>query len=209
MHDKSKMFRRPISQTILFASFLFIFSSCSGNSSQTGNGPFGPPHNSKLLSPFAGEWVFDFDKTIAAQKAAGASEKDIEGIRKLYGDHPELGKLHPDLSIAGNEAIGSEIPASEYRFFSVHQHGDKICGKAWFHEDRHDPGDMSKCYVRLKIKDNDLYFEVKMQEELPNVTDPDLMSTPAVEIDSDANCDAETPKGNGWSKWTLYIFTKK
>jgi hypothetical protein len=209
MHDNSKLFRRRISRTILSAAFLFVFSSCGGNSSQTGDGPFGPPSKSTLLSPVAGEWVFDFDKTLTARKMAGASEKDIEKISKLYRDHPELGKMHPDLSIKGNEAIGSEIPASEYRFFSLHKHSEIICGKAWHHEDRHDPGDMSKCYVRLKINDKDLHFEVKMQEELPNETDPDLMSMPAVEIDSNAHCDAETPKGEGWSEWDLYVFTKK
>lgn len=214
MHDKSIMYQRRISQIFLCIALLFIFSGCNENSSKIDDGPFGPPKESKLLSPFAGQWRFDFEKTLNAQKAAGATEENLNKIRKLYNDNPELGKMHSDLVIIGNIAVGKEVdgsdmPPCEYDFFSVHKHGDKTCGKAWHHEDRYDPGDMSKCYVRLKIKDNDLYFEVKMQEGLPDQSDPDFGSMPAIDLDSDAQCDAEQPKSKNWSDWSVYVFTRK
>ena len=46
--------------------------------------------------------------------------------------------------IKGNRAELSGFPAGEYHFFALHTHGQQVCGKAWHHEDRYDPGDMSK-----------------------------------------------------------------
>lgn len=172
------------------------------------SGPFGPPSNSRLLSPFAGAWRFDLEKTLAAQKDGGAGEEELASIRKLYADNPQLGAMHADLTITGNEAVGAD--GCEYRLFAMHEHDGIICGKAWHHEDRFDPGDMSKCYVRLKTKDNLLYLEVKMKDGLPDLNDPDLVSeSPPAEGGSPASCDAESPSGNDWSGWTTYVFTRK
>ena len=97
----------------------------------------------------------------------------------------------------------------EYRFFSMHEHDGKICGKAWHHEDRYDPGDMSKCYVRLWIENDELHFQFRMQALLPEMSDPDLTSSPPTEGGSAQTCDAERPAGDGWSNWATYVYTRK
>jgi hypothetical protein len=175
---------------------------CTPNSS---DGPPGPATDAPLLSQFAGQWVFDFDKTLAAQKAAGSTDDKIAQLRKLYADHPMLGKMHPDLTIKGNVAVGSGTPSSEYRFFAMHNHDSRVCGKAWHHEDRLDPGDMSKCFVRLSVVGGDLRLEVNMLDGLPDVNDPDLLSTPAVEGDV-SRCDASKQKAGDWA---TYVFSRR
>lgn len=188
---------------IEFASLL-VFTCMIGNGCTPNafDGPLGPPDGSPLLSPFAGKWVFDFDKTLAAQEAAGVSEEQIAELRKLFADNPILGKMHEDLMIKGNVVFGVGTPSSEYRLFAVHEHGSKVCGKAWHHEDRFDPGDMSKCYVRFSIVDGDLHLEVNMLDEPLDVNDPDLLSTP-VEADL-SNCDADKHDSDDWA---TYVFT--
>ena len=54
---------------LILASLLLI--GCDTNS---GSGPLGPPRKSALMAPFAGKWEFNFEKTLAAQKAAGATD---------------------------------------------------------------------------------------------------------------------------------------
>jgi hypothetical protein len=177
---------------------------CGGNLNQ---GPFGPPRQSTLLVPFAGNWTCDFEKTIEAQRAAGASDEEIAQLRKLDPQHRAFRKLYPDLNFSGDLAVGHDN--SEYRFFSMHQHGDEVCGKAWHHEDRFDPGDMSKCYVRLMIKDDCLYMREKMKDGNPDLDDPDLLSTPPPEGGSTADCKADQPGEPDWSDWFIYVFTRK
>ncbi len=91
----------------------------------------------------------------------------------------------------------------------MHEHDGKACGKAWHHEDRFDPGDMSKCYVRLSVKDNHLHFEMRMKDGLPDLHDPELLSTPPAEAGSAAACDADKPAGKEWSEWTTFVFARK
>jgi hypothetical protein len=160
------------------------------------------------MEPFAGTWVFDFEKTLEVQKASGATEEQIAQLRKLYANNPALGKMHPDLKFDGNVAVGVGPVISEYRFFAMHKHGTKICGKAWQHEDRFDPGDMSKCYVRLEIEGSYLYLEVGMDEGLPALDDPDLKSEPPVEGDS-AKCDVETRPRIKPGDWATYVFSRR
>jgi hypothetical protein len=181
---------------------------CGADAARPGGGPFGAPAESRLLAPLAGHWIFDFEKTLAAQKAGGATDEQIDNLRKLYGDSPQLRKMHPDMTISGNEAVCSGTPAGEYRFIALHEHSGKMCGKAWHHEDRSDPGDMSKCYVRLKVEDDCLSFELRMQE-VPDLDDPDLRSTPPAEADPAAACDADHPAGTDWSEWTTFVFVRK
>jgi|GEM_PF-2845721 len=200
---------RALPRLACFVAILSGFSGCGTNMPGTSGGPFGAPAESRLLSPFAGAWAFDFDKTLAAQKAAGAPDEQVEKLRKLYSENPLLGKMHQDIKIRGNEAVGSGMPAVEYRFFAMHEHDGKVCGKAWHHEDRFDPGDMSKCYVRLVLKGNELSFEMRMQEGLPDLNDPDLRSLPPADAGSAAECDADNPPGKDWSEWTTFVFTRK
>jgi len=181
---------------------------CGVDAAGPGGGPFGAPAASQLLAPLAGEWVFDFEKTLAARKAGGATDEQIEYLRMVYTENPQLRKMHPDLTISGNEAVSSGTPAGEYRFFAMHEHDGKLCGKAWHHEDRSDPGDMSKCYVRLKLESDRLTLELRMQE-VPDLDDLDLRSTPPAEADSGAACDADHPAGSDWSEWTTFVFVRK
>src|SRR5262249_4582265 len=148
---------------------------CGGAAGPAG-GPFGAPAESGLLAPLAGRWDFDFEKTLDTQTAGGATAEQIDRLRKLYAGNPPLGKMHPDMTITGNEAVCTGTPTGEYRFFAMHQHDGKLCGKAWHHEDRFDPGDMSKCYVRLKLDVDRLVFELRMQEVM-DFNDPDLRAT--------------------------------
>ncbi|MGA2796480.1 MAG: hypothetical protein ABSE63_02765 [Thermoguttaceae bacterium] len=196
-------------QLLTFFVFIVVLSGCGKSPKQSDNGPFGPPKNSSLLSPFIGAWLFDFEKTLSAQRSAGATEEDVQRIRKFYETNPQFGKMHPDMTIEGNLALCSNTPPSEYWFFAIHEHNGKVCGKAWHHEDRLDPGDMSKCYFRMKIRDNNLHFEVKMKDGLPDLNDPDLLPTPPIELDSAANCNADSVTGDDWSKWTTYVFIRK
>jgi hypothetical protein len=194
---------------VAFPALLLVLIGCDASPTPPEGGPFGAPDESRLLSPFAGDWVFDFETTLAAQKAGGLSEENIKRLRTLYAENPQFGKMHADMTIKGNEAVCSGLPPAEYRFFAMHEHDGKACGKAWHHEDRFDPGDMSKCYVRVKIDDGRLHFEVRMKDGLPELTDPDLRSSPAVDLDSSANCDADAPAGDGWTDWTTYVFARK
>lgn len=178
-----------------------------GCTSDSASGPFGAPRASAVMAPFAGTWTFDFEKTLAVQRAAGVTEEQIEQIRKLYSANPALGKMHPDLTFDGNVAAGAGNLSSEYRFFGMHTHGPKTCGKAWHHEDRFDPGDMSKCYVRLELVEGQLRMEVNMQDGLPDLNDPDLASEPPVESPA-AKCDVDAKAGNQPADWAVYIFTR-
>ncbi|HTI49850.1 MAG TPA: hypothetical protein VL475_02825 [Planctomycetaceae bacterium] len=175
----------------------------------TASGPFGAPQSSALMAPFAGAWTFDFDRTLDAQKAAGAvTDEQIRQLRQMYAANPALGKMHPDLTFDGNVAAGAGFPSSEYRFFGLHKHGEQVCEKAWHHEDRFDPGDMSKCYVRLSLVEGRLHLEVNMQDGLPDLNDPDLTSEPAVERDA-SQCDLEAKAGRKPEDWATYVFARR
>ena len=115
--------------------------------------------------------------------------------------------MHPDLTIKGNVAVGNGLLSSEYRFFAMHKHDSTVCGKAWHHEDRNDPGDMSKCYVRLRIVGGDLHLEVNMLEGLPDLKDPDLLSNPPVEVDP-SKCDAGSAAARKPGDWATYVFSR-
>lgn len=169
---------------------------------------FGTPQTSALLAPFAGKWECDEQRSVAAAKAAGLTEQDLAGyqvVKKLYG-----GKIHPDLEIAGNTIRYQGFAASEYWLFGLHQHDDYVCGKAWHHEDRFDPGDMSKCYVRVKLQDGLLFLDIKRKDGLPDDDDPDLVADPAVESGSAKQCDAGKPHDSDWdANWETLVFKRK
>jgi hypothetical protein len=163
---------------------------------------------SVILAPYAGRWLFDFEKTAAALLASGAPKAEIERMRTMYAQNPKLRKLHGDMVVSGNQAVCSGMPSAQYDFFAMHDHGGKACGKAWHHEDRHDPGDMSKCYARLAIVDNRLELRVRMAEDSPQLDDPELESSPRVDLDSAAHCDADQPARGTWTPWIVYVFTR-
>lgn len=173
-----------------------------------GEGPFGEPSQSTLLAPFAGNWVLDVDKTLEVQKADGASEEQLATLRQIFARGAQVGGMFSEMTITGNEAVAKD--GSEYRFFAMHEHDGKICGKAWHHEDRYDPGDMSECYARLKLDGNALHLEVKMKDGLPDLDDPDLLSSPlSAEGGSAETCDADAQAGTDWGGWWLSVFARK
>lgn len=67
---------------------------------------------------------------------------------------------------------------------------------------------MSKCYIRLEITGGELHMEVNMQEGLPDLNDPDLVSEPPAEGDV-ANCDVDTKAGKKPGDWATYVFTRR
>lgn len=168
---------------------------------------FGTSADRALLAPYEGAWTCDFEKTLEARSEAGADPAELEQLREFFEHNPEFGNLHADLTISGSEAIGDGMPSSQYSFYALHQHDGRLCGKAWHHEDRHDPGDMSKCYVRLVILDNELRLSLRTQDGFPDLSDPDLDPSTSKSSTAEA-CDADTPPGENWSEWTEYVFVR-
>lgn len=187
-----------MSKTAIFVLLPLLVIAVIGCGSNSSNRPFDIDGESPLLAPFAGDWKFEFEKTLVAYRAAGVTDEQIATIRKLYADNPKMTKLHSDLTMKGNVAVGLGVPSCEYRFFAMHSHDSKVCGKAWHHEDRFDPGDMSKCYVRLSIEEGELHLEVHMLDGLPDDNDPDFGSTLSVEGDM-SKCDMPTQKPGDWA----------
>jgi hypothetical protein len=199
------MFPRPM----LFLALAVLHLVLSGCDAHSGGSPFGTSQPSPLLKPFAGTWECDDERVLEAVKADGATDEELAGYELMRKFNPG-GKLHPDMEVNGNTIVYQSIASSEYWLFGLHKHGDYVCGKAWHHEDRHDPGDMSKCYVRLKIKDERLHLDVKMKEGLPGDNDSDLTGNPAIEAGSAESCDAEMPPGSDWEgRWRTWIFKRK
>ena len=119
-----------------------------------------------------------------------------------------IGRMHPDLTFDGHLAIGDGLLSCEYRLFGIHEHDQQVCGKAWHHEDRFDPGDMSKCYVRLAIEAEEFHLQVRMQEGWPDLSDPDFGRRLPILAGSGYACDADDPAGNDWSEWITYVFVR-
>lgn len=173
------------------------------------NGPLSSPQSSPLMKPFERVWAVDFEKTLEAQRSGGASEESIAAARQLHSEHPELQTMLGSLRFTGNVALGEGGLAQEYWCFDLHEHDGWVCGKAWHHEDRHDPGDMSKCCVRFRLEGESLLFDLRLQDGLPDLNDPDLLTTPAPEGGSATTCDAEKPAGSDWSEWSRTVYVRK
>lgn len=198
-----------VKSSLVFVGLLFVVLSGCGPGSATGSasGPIGTPEASTIMAPFDGKWTLDWDKTLAAIRAGGATEEQIESLRRNYANDPSLSTLHPNLTITGNVAMGDGRPSSEYRFFRMHKHGTKTCGMAWHHEDRFDPGDMSKCHVRLEVVGSELRLEVYMHEALPDLNDPDILTPPPVE-NRPEDCEVEAKTTNEPGAWQTYVFRR-
>ena len=150
-----------------------------------------------LLQPFQGNWRFSLTKTLAQWQADGVPAA-------------ETFPLHQDMSISGTRAIlvgGGPLEGS-YDFFALHPHNAwSVCGKAWHHEDRHDPGDMDKWCVRLQIKAGDLHMPLRGDESPPNTNDPDIVTTPPL-AGSAGTCTADGLPNPPWSPWRTYVFER-
>jgi hypothetical protein len=156
------------------------------------------------LQPVQGGWRLDHEKTLAAWQAERVPAAEIAQARAVGPSS----RLHPDMTIVGDVAVLSGFPEGEYRFFALHPHDRWICGKAWHHEDRHDPGDMSKCYVRLEPKDGELRLSVRMEDAGAELDDPDVSEMPTT-AGSAAECQADAAPEPDWSPWATFVFVKK
>jgi hypothetical protein len=164
--------------------------------------------NVPILVPYQGNWRVDEKKTVALWLSQGTTQAEINND---LAEDKQLGMpLHLDLHIQGNVAV-EPWPAiragveGEYLFFALHSEGPGVCGKAWHHENRADPGNhISKHYVRLQIKDGDLWLSDREQEDVdPN--DPELTNMP-VTAGSAATCKADKLPATEWTPWVTYIF---
>ena len=137
------------------------------------------------------------------EKQLGAQGLDVEAIRS------SLGQMHQDIAIDGHRATGSGVPSVQYDFFALHPHNETVCGKAWHHEDRHDPGDMSKCFVKLALVDGALHLKVRMKDGLPDLDDPDLVDNPPIALpEGESACEADTAPAHNWGDWIIHAFVR-
>lgn len=224
------MKRRIRLGVVLAASY--VAGCTQGDVDQNKSSAWKHPQTVTILEPFQGEWVFDQERTLAQWQFEGMSDEALADVReqlqklaniempaetrqtmRAAGIDPDdalqsLGRLHPDLTFQGHVATCAGVPSAEYRLFHVHDHQPYVCAKAWHHEDRFDPGDMSKCYVKLAIMDDAFHLRVRTQEGLPTELDPDLLMDPPILQEPGSPCDAESPSGMDWSDWTTYVFTR-
>lgn len=167
-----------------------------------GCGPFQDAVKVPFMKPIEGRWSFDRKASLDANGIA-----DTDNLAPLYE--------HEDLEFRGNMAVGDGRISSEYRFFALHQHGDLICGKAWHHEDRFDPGDMSKCHVRLQVKSGKLVLQVYSNDDGFITDDPDFKALeqagsfdPFVTAPAD-QCDSPAIEGDAAAEWGTYVFVRE
>ena len=165
--------------------------------------PAGPA--SPLMQPFQGRWNFDFDKTVAQWRADGVPEFEVSQLPTIA----RAIKIHHDMTIAGDAAVLHGTPEGSYDFFALHPHGRWTCGKAWLHQDRHDPGDMTKCYARLELKDDgrELHLSTRMNEDPPDPADPETATTPPA-AGSAASCAADGEPHPPWTPFRTYVFVR-
>lgn len=173
------------------------------------NGPFGPPEKPAIMVPFEGDWTFNLEKTLEARKANGASSQEIEQARSMYSLMDAAG---PELTITGTVMVYAwDVLEEEYRLFNLHKHGEIICGKAWHHEDRFDPGDMSKCRVQLKLQDDRLVFKNRFRSSPVDLNDPDLQQMRIVNTAAASTCDSDSlpddPKSDWWP-WEILVYDR-
>ena len=169
-----------------------------------GAGPFGPPVMTPIMQPFQGAWRFSLAKTLALWQAEGVPAAEIAQAKTLAASFA----LHPDMTITGDTAVLSPLPlVGEYKFFALHPHNQWVCGKAWHHEDRNDPGDMSKLLARLKLDAADLHVAQRVDENSADPNDPDVTKLPTL-AGSAATCTADAAPDPPWSPWRTYVFEK-
>ncbi|HUG66418.1 MAG TPA: hypothetical protein VMM76_01625 [Pirellulaceae bacterium] len=183
----------PVSRVVcLVCQFLFV-----GCNTAT-------PVTDDRIAPFAGRWEFDAEGTFALMEERIDNPDAIRISRQF---HTNVSPLHQNLVISGTTLTGDGVPACEYQLFALHQHGDVLCGKAWHHEDRYDPGDMSKCFIQLEVVESKLKLTVNQLDGLPDLDDPDLHSpTPSSDADG---CRTPALIGEEPKEWAVYCFDKR
>lgn len=180
----------------LILAMLLIVSGCDEGTGLKATG------TTPLMDPFQGTWHVDQQKTLAWWENHGVPTTQIAQAQQLTAAMP----LHPDLKVQGTTVVLPGVVEGEYAVFALHRHGSVSCGKAWHHEDRHDPGDMSKCYVRFDLSGKELHFSIRADENSADPSDPDIMNLPATA--PAGSCAADSAKDPPWSPWQTYIFTR-
>jgi hypothetical protein len=178
-------------------------SSASGGASPAGGSTAA---NVPILAPFKGNWNYNDAKTMAYWKAAKIPAAEIAAVQKMK----QLAAAHPNMALGGDLAIlhGPGPMEGQYQFYALHAHPQFICGKAWHHEDRHDPGDMDKYLVRLELKDTDLYLSIRAHQDAADPSDPEIVTMPVLG-GSLSTCTADAEKDPPWSAWRTYIFDRQ
>jgi hypothetical protein len=179
-------------------SLLLTLSGCS-----KGTEDGGAPAPLRMLQPFQGEWQFSQPKTLARWRATGMPANNIKQVEKLA----EVIPIHPGMVVKDNIAVLLGVVEGEYYFFALHPHGRWVCGKAWHHEDRHDPGDMSKCLVRLELRNSDLWLSLRDNEDWTDVSDPDIVDRPLT-AGSAESCEADAAATPPCGPWQTFIFER-
>jgi hypothetical protein len=181
--------------------------SSSASSSASGASPAGGSTSAvvPILSPFEGEWKYNDAKTMAYWKATNIPANEIAQVQKMKS----LAAAHPDMTLAGDLAIlhGPGPMEGQYQFYALHAHPQFVCGKAWHHEDRHDPGDMDKYLIRLELRDSDLYLSIRAHQDAADPNDPEVVTMPIL-AGSATTCTADAEKDPPWSPWRTYIFDR-
>jgi hypothetical protein len=193
----------------LVVSLILVLAGCdkspagSASSPSSGSSGSSAAAAAPILQPFQGPWRFSLAKTLAYWQAKGVPASEIAQARATAKSFP----LHPDMSIQNDTAVLPGMIEGEYRFFALHPHNQWVCGKAWHHEDRHDPGDMDKYYVRLEIQGADLHLSVRIPEDAADPADPDVTNT-SLTAGSAATCGADALATPPWSPWRTYVFER-
>jgi hypothetical protein len=164
-----------------------------------------PSRAAPILAPFEGTWHVNFEKTLDQWKSDGVPASEIAATRAAAAKFPF--PIHPDMTLKDSRALvyGPGPFEGAYDFFALHTHGPWICGKAWHHEDRHDPGDMDKYMVRLQKRGNELLFAFRVSEDAAEPSDPDITSMPLL-AGSASTCTADALPESAWSSWRTYVF---
>jgi hypothetical protein len=198
---------RRLAGALTLALALAILPGCRGDDPD--DSPGGPSEPTPLLAPFQGAWQPDPDKSLALALAATRpaptsstppAVAPVSPSRSMFATHPEM-------KLTNNVAVLNGLLWGEYRFFALHSHGDTVCGKAWHHEDRHDPGDMDKYLVRLRRVGGDLHFSYRVCEDSADPNDPDVATTPLTAGSADT-CTADTEKDPPWRPWVTIVFVR-
>jgi hypothetical protein len=156
------------------------------------------------MQPFGGPWRFNLAKTLAQWQADGVPAAEIAQAKTIAAQFP----LHADMTLTGDTALLSPLPlVGEYKFFALHPHNGWVCGKAWNHEDRNDPGDMSKCLARLKLDNADLHLALRSDANAADPKDPDVTTMPVL-AGSATTCTADAVADPPWTPWRTYVFDR-
>lgn len=117
------------------------------------------------LAPFQGKWIFDKLRLpgIEGEADDGPADPEEHALTKAM---QQLGIGMTDIEIRGTQItqLGGILQA-QYDLLDYSADGDKIVGKALWHEDRHDPGDASEIKVTLQRDGDQLIFTREHEED--------------------------------------------